>query len=72
MVDSKQTNERKIVKSWKTTLCGAVGALGTYLSTESAPSWLPILGKFLVGLSVAGVGFFARDNGVTSEQAGAK
>lgn len=60
------------MKSWKTTLCGVAGAIGTYLLTETAPSWLPILGKFLVGLSVAGVGFFARDNDKTSEDVNAK
>lgn len=60
------------MKSWKTTVCGAVGAVGTYLGTETSPAWLPILGKFLVGLSVAGVGFFARDNDKSSEDVSKK
>lgn len=60
------------MKSWKTTVCGLVGAIGTFLSTTSDPTWLPTVGKFLVGISVALMGLAARDNSVTSEQAGAK
>lgn len=59
------------MKSWKTTLFGALGAIGTYLTTIHDPSWLPTVGTILVGLSSAGLGFAARDNSVTSEQAGA-
>ena len=60
------------MKSWKTTLCGAVGALGAYLVTTTDPSWLPTVGKLLSGLSVAGIGFFARDNDKSSEDVNAK
>lgn len=60
------------MKSWKTTLFGAVAALGVYLEGVNDPAWLPMVGKVLVMLGTAGVGFFARDNAVTSEQAGAK
>jgi len=60
------------MKSWKTTVCGLIGAIGAYLATTNDPSWLPTLGKLLSGVSVALIGFFARDNNVTSEQAGAK
>jgi len=59
------------MKSWKTTLCGALGALGAYFATQTDPSWLPLVGKILGALAVAGVGLFARDNNVSSEQAGA-
>ena len=60
------------MKSWKTTLFGAITALGAYLITCNDPSWLPLVGK---ALTVAGpllFGAFARDNNVSSEQAGAK
>lgn len=60
------------MKSWKTTVAGALAALGAYLVTVNEPSWLPTLGKILAGASTAAIGFFARDNNVTSEQAGAK
>ena len=59
------------MKSWKTTLAGAVGALATFLATQEAPG-LKLAGQVLTGISVALLGIFARDNNVTSEQAGAK
>jgi len=51
--------------SWKTTLCGVIGAIGTYLITLTDPAWMATVGKILVGLSVAGLGFFAKDSNVT-------
>ncbi len=57
-------------KSWKTTMAGAVGALGTYFSTLEG-SW-KVAGQILVGLSTFLLGMFARDNDKTSEQVGAK
>ena len=60
------------MKSWKTTLFGAVTALGAYLQTIQDPSWLPMIGK---GLVIAGpllMGLFARDHNVSSEQQGIK
>lgn len=57
------------MKSWKTTLAGAVGALGVYLSTQPG---LEVVGQILAGLGSFLTGLFARDNNVTSEQAGAK
>ena len=59
------------MKSWKTTLCGALAALGAYLITVPDPAWLATVGKVLVGLGTAAIGFFARDNSVTSKDAGA-
>lgn len=53
------------MKSWKTTLCGLVGAIGTWSASQTDPAWLATVGKLLVGLSVAGIGFFAKDNNVT-------
>jgi hypothetical protein len=60
------------MKSWKTTLCGALAALGTYLVTLPDPAWLATVGKLLIGLGTAGVGLFARDNDKTSEDVGRK
>ncbi len=60
------------MKSWKTTLGGALGALGTYLITVDDPAWLQIVGQVFVGLGILIIGANARDNGVTSKQAGAE
>lgn len=60
------------MKSWKTTVCGAVAALGTYLATIPDPAWLGTLGKVLVAVATAGIGLFARDNDKTSEDVNAK
>lgn len=61
----------KMNSSWKTTLCGAIGAIGIYLSTLKDPAWLSIVGTVLSALSSAGLGAFARDNDKSSEQVGA-
>jgi len=60
------------MNSWKTTLCGAIAALGSYLLTVPDPAWCATLGKVLVGLGTAAIGFFARDNDKSSEDVGAK
>lgn len=54
------------MKSWKTTLAGILGAVATYLATspDLAP-WLHSLGQFLAPVSVALIGFFAKDSNVT-------
>lgn len=59
------------MKSWKTTLCGALAALGAYLTTQPDPAWLATVGKVLSAVAVAGVGLFARDNDKTSADVGA-
>lgn len=61
-----------VMTSWRTTLAGAIGALGTFLVTVNEPAWLPIVGQILVGLSLFLMGATARDNKVTSEQANTK
>lgn len=61
-----------IMKSWKTTLGGALGALGTYLISVDDPAWLQIVGQVFVGLGILIIGASARDNSVTSKQAGAE
>ena len=57
--------------SWKTTLSGLISAVGAYLKTQTDPAWLATLGNLLTYAGLAGMGIFARDNNVTSEQAGA-
>lgn len=59
------------MKSWKTTLCGALAALGAYLATQTDPAWLATVGKVLCTAATVGLGLFARDNSVTSKDAGA-
>lgn len=59
------------MKSWKTTLAGAIGAIATFLAGQETPS-LKLIGQILTGVSVTLLGLFARDNNVTSEDAGAK
>lgn len=56
-------------KSWKTTVAGAVGAVGAYFSTLEG-SW-KVAGQILTGLATFLLGMFARDNDKTSEQVGA-
>lgn len=58
--------------SWKTTIGGAIGALGTFLTTVQDPPWVAIVGQVLVGLGMFIIGASARDNKVSSEEAGAK
>lgn len=58
--------------SWKTSVSGAVSALGVYLSTQTQYSWAPTVGQILTGLGTFLVGFFARDANVSSEQQGLK
>jgi hypothetical protein len=58
--------------SWKTTIFGLIGAIGAYCVTVPDPSWLSYVGKFLVVLSPAAMGYFARDKDVSSEQQGIK
>lgn len=53
--------------SWRTTLFGAIGAVGIYLITLGEP-WHTI-GLVLSGLGTVAMGVSARDNKVTSEQA---
>jgi hypothetical protein len=59
------------MKSWKTTVFGAIGALGTFLITQDFAA-AEIIGQILMGLSTFLLGLSARDNDVSSEDAGAK
>jgi hypothetical protein len=60
-----------MLTSWKTTLAGALAALGTYLATVDGPPWVVALGKFLAVVSPLALGLAARDNNRTSEDVGA-
>lgn len=63
------------MKSWKTTTTGILAivvAVGTAIKTYLATGAIPDIGALIAAVS-AGIGLIsARDNGVTSEQAGAK
>ena len=45
----------------KTTIFGAIGALGLYFST-SANATLALIGKVLQGIGTLGAGYFAADS----------
>lgn len=59
------------MKSWKTTLAGVLAAVGTYLAANEA-GVVHTIGQLLVGAGPLLIGLFARDNNVSSEQAGIK
>ena len=59
------------MKSRKTTLCGALAALGAYLASVTDPPWLATLGHGLTIAAPALLGLFARDNDKRSEDVGA-
>ncbi len=52
-------------KSTKTTWSGIISALGTFALTLESP-WKEI-GAALVAIGVSGLGYFARDDNVSSE-----
>ena len=60
------------MKSWKTTVCGGIVAVGSWAATQTDPAWLGTVGQILVGVGTAAIGFFARDNDKSSEQVGTK
>jgi hypothetical protein len=66
------------MKSWKTTLCGILGVVASGITMiaqpmlDADPATLPQWTAF-GAVAVTAIGLlFARDNGVTSEQAGVK
>lgn len=56
--------------SWKTTLAGAVSALGVYFT--SLDGTMHLVGQVLTGVGTFLVGLWARDNNKSSEDVGAK
>lgn len=61
-----------MTKSWKTSLCGLVAAIGSYLITVHDPAWVAPVGQLMLAVGTFLTGLFARDSNVTSEAAGAK
>ena len=64
-------------KSWKTTTLGIIGAIGLLVTQATAvidddPATVIQWDQVSLALGVLGVSIFARDNNVSSEQAGAK
>src|SRR5690348_6631272 len=67
--------------SWRTTIFGLCAALGSailvglqsgILDTTHLPVWFKNMAVLMSIIGPAGMGVFARDNNVSSEQAGAK
>lgn len=70
---NNSVNQIKNMKavSWKTTLGGILAAAGQFVPQFLPPSW-HWLSPALTGIGALIIGASARDNGVSSEQAGAK
>ena len=60
------------MKSWKTTLSGIVAAAATGVAGAYQGTTIGQVAGYVAMFATAAIGFFARDNSVTSEQAGAK
>lgn len=67
-------------RSWKTTWSAVIGACGAallvayndgYLSVDELPKWAKLVFELMAVLGTAATGVFARDNNVTSDEAGA-
>ena len=63
------------MKSWKTTAAGVIAALGVLLGLVGSClsgdcDWNAIVTQFMVVLGFFGVGLFARDKDVSSQQEG--
>lgn len=64
------------MKSWKTTVVGILAGLSIILAQvsylfDADPQTVFSVEAVFSALGIMGIGFFARDNNVTSEQAGA-
>ncbi len=63
----------KRVNSWRTTIAGLMAACGVSVAlTPGLPAWITIAGKVVAAVGTGAIGFFARDNGKSDEDAGAK
>jgi sulfite exporter TauE/SafE len=58
--------------SWKTTVGGVAGSLGTILGATAHDDVMKGIAAIVGGIGILLLGLAARDNNVTSEQAGAK
>lgn len=59
-------------KSWKTTLAGVIAAAAAGVATANIDPIVTKIAGIVAAIATAALGVFARDNGVTSEDAGAK
>ena len=69
--------EQVMKKSWRTTVLGVIAGMALILAQatnvlDDDPETVFSLSQLLAGIGALGIGWFARDNGVTSETAGAK
>jgi len=65
------------MKSWQTTMAGILAAVAILCVQAAAlldsdPATNPAYGEVVAALGLLGIGWFARDNNVSSEDAGAK
>ena len=59
-------------KSWKTTTCGIIAAAAGGVAAANIDPIVTKIAMVITSIATAAMGFFARDNNVSSEQAGAK
>lgn len=52
------------MKSWKTTLFGAIGAIGVFLTSQADPT-LQVIGQVVSAIALFGIGMVAKDSNVT-------
>jgi hypothetical protein len=60
------------MKSWKTTLCGAVAAAAGGIAAANLDPLVTKIATIVASLASGMVGFFARDNDKSSEQVSIK
>jgi len=58
--------------SWKTTISGICGSIGTALMQVDDPAYISLIGNIMLALSLFMLGKTARDRGITSEDEGIK
>jgi hypothetical protein len=60
------------MKSWKTTVCGIIAAAAAGVASADMDPIVTKIAGIIAAIATAALGYFARDNKVTSEDAGAK